>query len=291
MGNIDRSVVFKALCLYQFEHNLPEWLKYAKIVRGRLDSRFGKFIEEGGNENQHLDGFLVLEDGDVLAKRLKEDKIVLDKVIPPMVEIYDEHDLLRYIGKSRNGDNNNGQAKKARESAYVFDGKNLKVTRIREFNPNIKSLEDISFSHYLPKGFLSTKKEIDPDDPDEGIGLKTRNAIRLAVGYSQAGYPVKSYQIKSTPYSNAGMGVIAEYGGDGLVRTVHVEYKPNENLPFIPLPPGKVYDKFRDTLVAFRRIYGRDTKNGENQLVSISEGPINVSEILPSTLEKTLMHA
>ncbi len=220
--------VFRSLLLFQCRYNLPKWLEHAHIVNGRIQPKHGNSLEEGLDENPNVKGILVLENSEKLVERLREDGVVTDTIIPPWAYINGDEGFLNYLRiKTLGGEN----GKKARESAYVVDGKNGKVTSVREFSNRIRrrSLEGILYSKYLPKDFLSMTREIDPDDPDEGIGLKTRNAIRLTLVYPN----VRTYQIKSTPYSNAGMGLVTEFGKDGLVRTVHMEHKLKENLHYI----------------------------------------------------------
>ncbi|MFH1682912.1 MAG: hypothetical protein ABIA37_03885 [Candidatus Woesearchaeota archaeon] len=229
--------VFWILGEYHCRQNLENWLKYAQPNGTKIEPKYGLTLDEGASENPYTKGFLVFENGDTLISRLKEENIIIDRVIPSWQDLQGKDDFLDYVI---------GEQKKSRESAYVVDGKHGRITRVREFNNNIQSLSDILYSEYLPKDFLSTTEERDVDDADEGIGLKTRNAIRLALAFPGT---VRTYQVKATPYGNAGMGVVAEYGADGLVRTLHFEYRPGEDLPFV--------DE-KNQVAMFYREYGRD---------------------------------
>lgn len=235
--------MFNWLFKYHCQFNMPNWLKNAKIENGKIVSKHGISLEEGIDENPYTKGFLVLVNGDTLVNRLKEEEIVIDKVIPPWETIYNEKEFFEYVNRPYNG-----KKKRSRESAYVVnisDEKKIKITNVREFNNNIK--KDIIFAQYLPKKFLSEDRIIDPDDTDEGIGLKTRNAIRTAVVYPD----VNSYQIKASPFGNAKMGIVAHNGNDGLIQTYHMEHRPEEDLPYIN-------EKFK--IVAIHRKYGRNEK-------------------------------
>ena len=242
--------LFWALGEYHYRYNLDNWLKNSKTNGTKVEARYGLDLEEGASENPYTKGFLVFENGDTLINRLKEDSIIIDRVIPPWQDLQGKDDFLDYVI---------GEQKRSRESAYVVDGKHGRITRVREFNNNIQSLSEVMYSEYLPDDFLSTTEHRDVDDPDEGIGLKTRNAIRLALAFPGT---VKTYQVKATPYGNAGMGVVAEYGADGLVRTLHFEYRPEEDLPFV--------DE-KNKIVMFYREYGR---NEAGEKVCTYEKPV-----------------
>lgn len=256
--------IFKALLKYQLYHNLPAWLSYATVDNGRIEPKreTGISLEEGGEENPYTKGFLVFENGENLIDRLKADRIVVDTVIPPWRDINGEEDFLNHISGIIN--ETNGRKKRVRESAYVIDNKNGKITYVREFNNNIESLKDIVFAEYLPKNFLSQQIEIDVDDPIEGIGSKTRNGIRLALAYKN----VSSYQVKRTPFANAGMGIVAEYGPDGLIRTAHMEHRPEEDLPYV--------NKEFQVVVIYRK-FGRD-EHGSNVCVHKEVVDMNKNE-------------
>src|SRR3989344_75264 len=192
-------------------------------------------------------------------------------------------------------------AKETRKGLQPKYGRDL-VGKLRELNIlTMDQKEDPAFfpleRHYR-KGRILTPEEVFVDavtnaiDNEDGsvdvmkMGKKTRNAIRLARNHRNS----RAYQIKATAYANAGLGHVAEFGSDGLVRTVHVEYEPKRDYSirhFIPSLPG--HENYDGKLVAFERRYRRD--HNEKRIICVSEIPIDISKILPSTLERRVVNA
>lgn len=278
-----RIITFNALLGVQFGYNLSSWLPHAKETKNGLQPRYGKELIEGRSENKpYLKGILVFEDGRDLIGKLRELNILTadQKEDPEFFSLKGQYNGIRiltpeevFVKAVTNALEDND------ESAYVVNKEEGVYALVDEFNNNL-SLDE-SFREFVPYNFLSRDGSVDVMK----MGKKTRNAIRLARHYTNG----KSLQIKATVYGNAGMGAVAEFGSDGLIRTVHVEYNPNKNLPYITLPPGEVYDKFRDKLVAIYRRYRRDPN--ENELVCSSEKPFDVGKVFPFTLERMIINA
>ena len=281
----DRKIItFNALLGIQFGYNLINWLPNAKETRKGLQPKYGKELIEGRSENKpYIKGILVFEDGRDLVGKLRELNILTmdqkeDPAFFPLERHYRKGRILTpeevFVDAVTNAIDNED------ESAYVVNKEEGVYALIDEFNNNIPL--DESFREFVPSNFLSSDGSVDVMK----MGKKTRNAIRLARNHRNA----RAYQIKATAYANAGLGHVAEFGSDGLVRTVHVEYEPKRDYSirhFIPSLPG--HENYDGKLVAFERRYRRD--HNEKRIICVSEIPIDISKILPSTLERRVVNA
>ncbi|HLD07115.1 MAG TPA: hypothetical protein VJC16_06330 [Candidatus Nanoarchaeia archaeon] len=297
--------VFHVLAQYHAQQNLPAWLQYAKADGGRIVPRpeTGHVFEEGLDENTYTHGFLVAENGDTLVNRLFEDKFIVDGAPPEWEQLSDDAHLLAYLPQKMP---QNGERRQNRESSYALNSNINKIARVREFANSAhlqptRSLSYLfhaalgilhidrssrsritSFADYLPQDFLTQGRYTDVDNLETGIGTKTRNAIRISVHYSKELAPqvVRTYQIKATPFSNAGMGVVAQFGPDGLERTMHFEHRPGEHLPY-------VHDLFQ--VAAIERQFGRDTAGRKVCTASAVVDPAYLRPASPHVQEPVLL--
>src|SRR3989344_2019080 len=132
--------LFSWLSQYHLDANIKPNL--SSIVNGQyFNSQNTKPIEEG-EENHQTYGALILADGDNLVRRLKKERIILD-LSTPMFSPADNYDL--FAGYLSNN--------KKKDGAFVYDGKNMTITRISRYNnhssPSMQEVRE-NYQQYMP---------------------------------------------------------------------------------------------------------------------------------------------
>jgi len=232
--------LFSWLSQYHLDANIKPNL--SSIVNGQyFNSQNTKPIEEG-EENHQTYGALILADGDNLVRRLKKERIILD-LSTPMFSPADNYDL--FAGYLSNN--------KKKDGAFVYDGKNMTITRISRYNnhssPSMQEVRE-NYQQYMPANFIYEKAgEMTPEDYDHDIGTKTDLAMVLPVSHTREDSSVHSYQIKATAYNSLGFGKVAHFGPQGIVEELFFRYAP-ESEGLFACPEQKI--------VGIHRVYKRE---------------------------------
>lgn len=232
--------LFSWLVEYHCKENLPQCLPHLKDGRAYV---LGRPIEEG-EENELYKGLLIISNGDTLVSKLSNGHVINDDPAKlRYADVSDKTDLWRYINERRNKD-----------GAYIYDGKNGRITKAAEVNNNPSSMpQGIDLSSMIPADFVySEGNEI---DESEDLGTKTRLAIRTPHAYENT----NTHQIKRTAYGNTGLGKVTHFGPQGLIEEFFFRYAPNSKGPFIDKKHG---------IVGVYRSYER---NDDGRLVKVLE--------------------
>lgn len=232
--------LFSWLVEYHCRENLPQCLPYMKDGQAYP---FGRPINEG-EENELYKGLIIISNGDTLVNKLSCGHVINDDPNKlRYADISGKKDLWAYVNERRNKD-----------GAYIFDGRNGRITKAAEVNNNPSTLpRGIDLSSMIPADFVySDGTQI---DESEDLGTKTRLAIRTPHAYEHT----NTYQIKRTAYGNTGLGKVTHFGPQGLIEEFFFRYEPASNGPFINEKQG---------IVGVYRKYERDENN---QLVKVLE--------------------
>ncbi|HIG92684.1 TPA: hypothetical protein HA242_01485 [Candidatus Woesearchaeota archaeon] len=217
------SELFEWLVQYHLDTNLSPVLPHIK--HGRAYSAQGEPAIEG-EENDWAKGCLIIANGQTLAQRLREDKIILDHVAPRFSPAPSYGQFSDYLA---------GSAKK--DGAFVYDGSHRSIARVARFTNASDSL-DLARQlqlYLLPANFVFEKNEtpLTGADIDEHIGTKTDLAICAPIAYTIPGSDVHAYQVKRTGYGDLGLGKVTHFAKQGLVEELFFRYAPDSDGPFI----------------------------------------------------------
>src|SRR3989344_1075407 len=218
-----KADLFAWLVQYHCDVNLQHCLPY--MTDGRLLKLRGQPLVEGYDEIQVPEdyrGLIIVANGDQLASRLKTDKVILDRHLPEPTYVPSSTDFFSYLAAQQNRDGGN-----------VYDDLHQTFRKVREFNNNPHSLQEIgvqmeeTLEEMLPADFVSADGSVPLDE----IGNKTRLALKLPLAYPNT----ETHQIKATPYGNTSIGKVTHFGpgSKGLAEEFFFLCDPNYDGPFL----------------------------------------------------------
>jgi len=206
--------LFEWLVMYHFDKNLkPRW--------DYLSKENLPFAPEG-EEVEGSVGCLIIENGDTLADRLRDEGIILDRNHPKFnpVANYDSFD--NYLIK-------NGK----KDGAFIYDSLNERIARISRLSNNTPKMSEVREYqiNLIPNDFIfnGTTEELTEHDIDEHLGTKTDLAMVIPEAYTTNESHVQAYQIKRTAYGRIGLGKVTHFAEGGLQREFFFDYVPTEN--------------------------------------------------------------
>ena len=180
---------------------------------------------------------VIFADGNTLAKRLVDDRVIKDVFYPQFKSINNINDVEDYLIESRRHD-----------GAFFYNGCENSIARVNWVNDEPDGTAEIAarYNHissrrhlFVPPDFVCAgAQDLSLKDLEDSVGRRTGLAIVVPYVYSLDGSPVQAYQIKQSAWGRLGMGTVNQYGPDGLSRRFLLRYEPNGEGPFIDLEHG-----------------------------------------------------
>jgi len=206
-------MLFQWLMQYHCSENLGLCLPYFKD--GRITDARGFPLHEGSDVNTPpYHGVLIVANGDTLAQRLRQDRVIHDEptLFSPFRTV---EDLSLYFPRQEDCD-----------GAYIYDGVHRTIARVGEINNNPPSLPEFFEPYaFIPEDFVSYTSAI----ANDRIGTKTRLAIKLPHAFPHT----ETYQVKRSAYGPLGLGKVTHFGKEGLQEEFFLHYDPYSKGPFI----------------------------------------------------------
>ncbi len=252
------SPIFWWLVQYHTEENLRPYLEQHL-------SATGNHHVENGRENEFTTGCLILENGETLVNKLRQERLVLDHQPPHFQPATSYEQLADFL-----------QQNKRKDGAFFYDGKHQWIARVARYANNSPAIEAgrEKQTSLIPPDFFSygSTANLTGKDLDHYSGTKTDLAMVLPVAYSSPDCTVHAYQIKRTAYAGSGLGKVAAFGPQGLEEEFFFrEYedkdrdKDKSKSPLV-LPPYP--------LVGVHRAY----EPGEEGIVKVREGLVDLAD-------------
>ena len=247
MAEVD---VFSWLVQYHIDTNLSPIL--ASIYNGRAYSPQGEPAVEGEELGEWARGCLVIANGQTLADRLVEDKIILDHSAPRFSPAGTYAQFTEHLDRNIKKD-----------GAFVYNGSHKSIARVAKLNNSTPALNEArKFQQGLiPPNFVyeHNTTPFTLEDIDEHIGTKTDLAMLTPLAYTLPNSHVHSYQIKRTAYGQLGLGKVTHFGREGLVEELFFKYSASSTGPFIEEEQG---------IIGVHRMY--ENVNGKVTLKSVA---------------------
>ncbi|NQV91227.1 hypothetical protein HQ489_02025 [Candidatus Woesearchaeota archaeon] len=205
------SPLFEWLVMYHLEKNLSPRSEY--LSHGDMP-----FAPEG-EEVEGSFGCLIIENGDTLAERLREERIILDRRHPQFKPANDYDEFQDYLVK-------NGK----KDGAFIYDSLNQRVARVNRLSNNTPQMDEVRGyqTNLIPNDFIfdGRTQTLIERDIDDHVGTKTDLAIVIPEAYTTDDSHVQAYQIKRTAYGNLGLGKVTHFAKGGLQREFFFDYIP-----------------------------------------------------------------
>lgn len=222
-----RSPVFDWLVRYHTQENLLAYIDY-------LSSSVEVKPVANGRENSSTTGCLILENGDTLVSKLRQERIILDYQSPQFQPATTYQQFAEFL-----------EHHKGNDGAFFYDGKHQQLARVARYtnnNPAIEAVRERQVS-LIPADFFFYRQDaaaspLTEQDLDEHSGTKTDLAMVLPVAYTSPGCRVHAYQIKRTAYAGSGLGKVTHFGPQGLEEEFFFKDHSGEGplvLPGFPL--------------------------------------------------------
>ena len=232
------SEIFEGTVRYALKE-LSKWLRNAKISDSGLEliCKNPDYEDLINHENKAIKGALIYINGEDVKTKLEKGDVVCDTQLPEYQNIGNLDDFLnRMIGI---------------DGAIIINGKQNKYTTARALNPDPNE-EKVDLEYFISYDFDKHEKQSFDTKP----GTRTTAGIIPPLNHED----VTTILMRETCYSNAGMGIIAQFGADGLEKTVHFEYRPNLIKANVKIED----EEFKKSIVMVYREYYR---NSDNEIV------------------------
>ena len=148
-------------------------------------------------------GYFFVSDGKTL-ERIINDKVMPKKYIKPFQKVSNLNEAKEYMMKVPG------------DGAYFIDNENMGIAKVGKIFPPGEAAERIDEYGLLPDDFIIKDAKIPARDSKYGLGTKTIVALMLPQIYKN----VRTTVVKSSPYGETGMGVVAGIGSDGIEERV-----------------------------------------------------------------------
>ncbi len=219
---MDSATLFAWLVKYHTEVNLQSCLP--RIKDGKVYTN-GDYVKPG-EENKLTRGCLILADGQTLADRLQSDDIIQDLRSPDFCEIKDYQDFFNFLNWGTRSD-----------GAFIYDRERERMAKVFCISNSSQELKKARRQHQelIPSDFMHYQRTepLTDEEYDSCIGTKTKLAIVAPPAYSKGDWQVKSFLVKTTAYTDLGIGKVAQFGSRGLEREFFFEYDPASAGPFV----------------------------------------------------------
>ncbi len=223
--------MFNALVHYYLEQSLPNIQR--NIKDGQVQSTLANEPLQEGEENKYIQGIIVFADGNTLADRLVQDRVIKDVSYPQFTTINNREELNKYFAQARKHDGAffyNGSAQAIARANWVNDEPNGTPeiqTRYHQIAPKRAQFvhpEFVEENNHTPLDLATLENK---------IGRRTSLALVLPFVYSTIDSNVQAYQIKQSAYGQLGMGTVNHYTPQGLSKRFLLKHEPKTNGPYI----------------------------------------------------------
>ncbi len=222
--------MFNALVNYYLDQSLPNATK--NIRDGRVPDILTNEPHEEGGENKYIQGIIIFADGNTLADRLVQDRVIKDVSYPQFEHVPSQQSMKNYFTAARKHD-----------GVFFYNGTEQKIARANWVNdepdgtPEIKARYNqiAPKRHHLvhPQFVEEQGTSLSLPDLENKIGRRTSLALILPHVYSTVDSNVQAYQIKQSAYGELGMGTVNHYTPNGLTQRFLLKHEPNTSGPFI----------------------------------------------------------
>jgi len=199
-----------------------EWAVYLQLVnlKNCLPAIMNNVpFEEGEDKTAYRGnhGYFFVSDGQTLDKLIQE-SIVLRKNISSERKVKGINDVKRYIAAEKG------------DGAYFFDNTTNKMNKVKKIYIPGEIAKTIDEYQLLPEDFVHDGTGIPLEESN--IGTKTLTALMLPQIHPE----VRTTIVKSSPYGETGMGVVAGIGGKGVDSRLMLIY--DSSLAESPISPA-----------------------------------------------------
>jgi hypothetical protein len=256
--------IFEALILLHYR-NLQASLPF--LEKGQIQSNKNRPLIPGKSENPHYDGLYLVYDGERILKKASK-RIMRDDGVRQSAKVSCLEDFFSCLcGSSEDLEEEDAD----QDKVFLYNTKGKVVYLVKgEFSNSLPKGKEHSrrindlLQYGLPANFLSEDLSRKVTD----CGTKTANALLTAYALNhKKDLGVRTIIIKRTAYGQLGMGKLAEFGSDGLIREFYFEYNPHHQGTFI--------DE-KSSIVGVYKHYSRDATGALKpdlvNYVSISRG-------------------
>jgi len=234
--------LFFASVMYNKNVNLNNFLDNAEVSKDKKYLQCSNPYFQKKKENPFCTGTIILANGPCLLDELVKKEEILDDKTPQWESLHKYGTTVNYL-EERLGD----------DGGWIVNGDSKEIAQIKTFSNNPPHKEPINLAQRIAYDFASH-----PTQPHQGeVGSKSN----LAVRYAASSDHLKTILLRTSCYASGGIGMSAQFGGKGLERTVHFEYRP-ELAKLNPLNISTVdvkNEKFKNSLVAVYREYMVDS--------------------------------